>query len=141
MHGFDLRRGLRRLGARLARRVIAAAVVAATLATSLSTTVAAVPVERTRSIVDCAGSSVSLVMHPGQAGIAQWDISTEEVQNGPSYLITYVEGEVFVGGELVGTFATSIGKKLGLGEPLQCSFEVHKPGFDVYGYTEIVQLR
>ena len=123
------------------RSRVAAAATTAVLSLTLVTSVVAAPVERTRSIVDCAGSSVSLVMHPGESGIAQWDISTDEVQHGPSYLITYVEGDVFVGGELVGSFATSIGKKLGLGEPLECSFEVHKPGVDVYGYTEIVQLR
>jgi hypothetical protein len=62
------------------------------------------------------------------------------VQNAPSYLIKRVEGNVFAGGELVGTLDMSAGEKTGFGEPLTCAFEVHRNGFDVYGTLHLVQL-
>jgi hypothetical protein len=83
---------------------------------------------------------VTLIMHPGESGEAVWDISYDDVQNAPSYLIKGIQGEVFVSGQLVGTLGVSLGNKTGFGEPLTCAFEVHEGGFDVSGSLELVQL-
>ena len=125
---------------RTLRSPLAATIAALTAATIMAATVAAAPVERTRSTIDCAGHEVSLVMHPGWAAPVQWDISTDDVDNAPSFIAKYIEGDVYLDGQYARSFTTSIGEMVGFGEPLSCTFEVHKPGFDVYGYTEIVEL-
>ena len=122
------------------RTRVTATIAALTLATTIASTTLAVPVERTRSIISCLGASVTLVMHPGWAAIVLWDISSADVQNKPSYLIKKVSGEVFVDGQLVSTFTNSIGEKKGFGDPLICEWEVHHPGTDIYGTSELVQL-
>jgi hypothetical protein len=102
---------------------------------------AAAPVAKTIVTVQCDGTSATLIMHPGEGGTAMWDISTSDVQNAPSFLIKRLEAQVFSGGELVGTIDVSIGNKTGFGTPLSCTFEVHKPGVDVYGTSELVQTK
>jgi hypothetical protein len=99
----------------------------------------AAPVAKTIVTVACDGTSATLIMHPGDAGTAMWDISTSDVQNAPSFLIKRIQAQVFSGGELVGTVDVSLGNKTGFGTPLSCVFEVHKPGVDVYGTSELVQ--
>ena len=96
--------------------------------------------ERTRSTIQCAGASVTLVMHPGWAASVLWDISTEDVPNAPSYIMKKIEGSVYVDGVLTSTFSTSIGELIGFGEPLLCDWEVHEPGRDIYGTSELVEL-
>lgn len=122
------------------RSTVSAAVAALVLAAGLAGTVSAAPVERTRSTIECLGTSATLIMHPGDSAIVQWDISTEDVRNSPSFIIKSLTANVFVGGEPVGTFSASFGKKTGFGEPLQCTFEVHNGAVDVYGTSELVQL-
>src|SRR5262249_23528848 len=90
--------------------------------------------------VECDGASATLLMHPGEGGKAIWDISDESVQHAPSYLIKRVEGNIYAGGELVGTLDKSVGNKTGFGESLVCAFEVHQGGVDVYGTLHLVQL-
>ena len=107
---------------------------------TLASTASAAPVERNRSTIECLGASVTLVMHPGWAASVLWDISTEDVPNAPSYIMKKVEGSVYVDGVLTSTFSTSIGKLTGFGEPLLCAWEVHEPGRDIYGTSELVQL-
>jgi hypothetical protein len=125
---------------RTRRSRIAAIAAATTLLATLASTVSAAPVERTRSTIECLGSSVTLVMHPGWAASVLWDISTEDVPNSPSYIMKKVEGSVYVDGVLTSTFSTSIGEMTGFGAPLICAWEVHEPGRDVYGTSELVQL-
>ena len=127
---------MRTLRSRLSALIAATAILAIS-----ATTVSAVPVERTRSTVECLGSSVTLIMHPGDSGIVQWDISTEDVQNAPSLIIKSLTANVFVEGAFVGSFSASFGKKAGFGTPLSCVWEVHKPGLDVYGTSELVELQ
>ena len=122
------------------RSRLAATIAAGALSVLIAAPAAAAPVERTRSTIECAGAEVSLVMHPGWAAPVQWDISTEDVDSAPSFIAKYIEGDVYVDGQYARSFSTSIGEMVGFGEPLACTFEVHKPGFDVYGYVEIVQL-
>jgi hypothetical protein len=102
---------------------------------------AAEPVAKTIVTVACDGTSATLIMHPGEGGTAMWDISTSDVRNAPSFLIKRLQAEVFSGGELVGTIDVSVGNKTGFGAPLSCTFEVHKPGVDVYGTSELVQTK
>jgi hypothetical protein len=116
--------------------LLAALLLGAVLAVGASAT----PVAKTVATVECEGASATLLMHPGESGKAIWDISEESVQNPPSYLIERVEGNVFAGGELVGTLDKSVGEKTGFGEPLTCAFEVHRNGFDVYGTLTLVRL-
>jgi hypothetical protein len=80
-------------------------------------------------------------MHPGEGGTAMWDISTSDVQNAPSFLIKRLQAQVFSGGQLVGTIDVSVGNKTGFGTPLSCAFEVHKPGVDVYGTSELCRQK
>jgi hypothetical protein len=122
------------------RTRLVAIVAGATLVAIVAAPATAAPVERTRSYVDCDGASVSLVMHPGWAAAVQWDISDADVENAPSYIATYIEGDVYLDGVYARSFTSSLGAMVGLGEPLSCTFEVHKPGFDVYGYTEIALI-
>ena len=117
-----------------------ALLVALMLGAVLAVGAAATPVAKTVATVECQGASATLLMHPGEGGKAIWDISDESVQNAPSYLITRVEGNVYVSGELVGTLDKSVGNKTGFGEPLICAFEVHRNGFDVYGTLHLVRL-
>lgn len=117
-----------------------ALLVALMLGAVLAAGASAAPVAKTVATVECQGASATLLMHPGEGGKALWDISDESVQNAPSYLIKHIEGNFFVGGELVGTLDKSAGNKTGFGEPLTCAFEVHKDGFDVYGTLQLVQL-
>lgn len=124
---------------RTPRTRLAATIAAALLTTILVSNASAAPVERTRSSIECDGADVSLVMHPGWASPVHWDISGDE-QNAPSYIAQYIEGDVYINGEYARSFTTSIGEMVGFGEPLECTFEVHKPGFDAYGYTELVVL-
>ena len=71
----------------------------------------------------CDGSAVAIVfIHPGGAGTALWDITTEDVTNGPNRLIKEVSGEVFKDDVLIGTFLRSFGNKTGQGEPIRCEF-------------------
>jgi hypothetical protein len=126
---------------RTIRSRLTAAVAGVTLTAVVAASAMAAPVERTRSTIDCDGHNVTLVMHPGWAAPVQWDISIEEVANAPSFIARYIEGDVYINGEYARSFSSSLGLMAGLGEPLSCTFEVHKPGFDVYGYTEIVVLR
>jgi hypothetical protein len=123
------------------RSRLAATIAAGSFSLAIAATAAAAPVERTRSTIDCDGATVSLVMHPGWAAPVQWDISTDTEPNAPSFIAKYIEGDVYINGEYAQSFTTSIGEMVGFGEPLSCTFEVHKPGLDVYGYTEIVRLR
>jgi hypothetical protein len=69
-----------------------------------------------------------------------WDISTSDVQNAPSFLTKRLQAQVFSGGELVGTIDVRSGPRP-VSEPLSCTFEVHKPGADVYGTSELVQTK
>ena len=70
----------------------------------------------------CDGSAVAIVfIHPG-AGTALWDITTEDVTNGPNRLIKEVSGKVFKDDVLIGTFLRSFGNKTGQGEPIRCEF-------------------
>ena len=125
---------------RTRRSIPAAAVAALTLLSVLTSAVSAAPVERTRSTISCLGASVTLVFHPGWGGSVLWDISTEEEPNKPSYIMKRIDGETFVNGVSQGTFSVSLGQMTGFGEPLQCTWEVHKPGFDAYGTSELVEL-
>jgi len=102
---------------------------------------AAAPVAKTIVTVACGGTSATLIMHPGEGGTAMWDISTSYVHNAPSFLIKRLQGQVFSDGQLVGTIDVSLGNKSGFGTPLSCSFEVHEPGVDVYGTSELVQTK
>ena len=122
------------------RTRLTATIGAATLTAVLATNVAAAPIERTRSTVDCDGASVTFVMHPGNSAVVQWDVSTEEVPNAPSFIAKYIEADIYIDGAYAFSFASSKGQMVGLGEPLSCTFEVHKPGFDAYGYAELAQL-
>ena len=123
---------------RTLRTRLTAILAAAALTAIVGTSASAAPVERTRSTIECDGASVTLVMHPGWAAPVQWDISTEDVPNAPSYIALYIEGDVYLNGVYSHSFSSSLGGMVGLGERLQCEFEVHKPGFDAYGYTELV---
>lgn len=127
---------------RLANRVgwLTTATAAVLLLAVVVAPVSAAPVERTRSTINCAGHEVSLVMHPGWAAPVQWDISSEDVDGAPSFIAKYIEGDVYLDGVFARSFTTSLGEMVGFGEPLSCTFEVHRPGFDVYGYTELVVL-
>ena len=101
----------------------------------------AVPTERTRSIVSCEEDpGITLVMHPGGAAV-QWDLSVEEVANAPTFNAKYIAADIYLDGEYALSFTKSRGEKVGLGEPLNCTFEVHQPGFDAYGIVELVRLR
>jgi hypothetical protein len=112
--------------------------VALMLGALLAARASATPVAKTVATVECQGASATLLMHPGEGGKAIWDISDESVQDAPSYLIKRIEGNVFAGGELVGTLDKSLGSKTGFGQPLTCAFEVHRDGFDVYGTLQLV---
>ena len=125
---------------RTLRVSVGALVVALMLGAVLAVGASATPVAKTVATVECQGASATLLMHPGEGGKALWDISLESVQNAPSYLIKHIEGNFFVGGELVGTLDKSVGEKTGFGEPLTCAFEVHRNGFDVYGTVQLVRL-
>jgi hypothetical protein len=125
---------------RTLRLPVGALLVALMLGAVLAVGAAATPVAKTVATVECQGASATLLMHPGEGGKAIWDISDESVQNAPSYLLTRVEGNVYVSGELVGTLDKSVGNKTGFGEPLICAFEVHRNGFDVYGTLHLVRL-
>ena len=126
---------------RTLRLPVGALLVTLMLSAVLAVGASATPVAKAVATVACEGASATLLMHPGGGGKAIWDISLESVQNAPSYLIKRVEGTFFVGGVVVGTLDGSVGQKTGLGEPLTCAFEVHKPGIDVYGTLTLVQLR
>jgi len=77
----------------------------------------AVPVNQ-----ECEGTTgVIVFIHPG-AGTALWDITTEDVTNGPNHLIKEVFGEVFKDGVSIGTFHRSFGNKTGQGDPIRCTF-------------------
>lgn len=125
---------------RTLRLPIGALLVTLMLGAVLAIGASAAPVAKKVATVECQGASATLLMHPGESGKAIWDISDESVQNAPSYLIKRVEGNIFAGGELVGTLDKSVGNKTGLGEPITCAFEVHQGGFDVYGTLTLVQL-
>ena len=114
--------------------------IALMLGAVLAAGASATPVARTVATVECQGTSATLLMHPGEGGKAIWDVSAESVQDAPGYLIKRIEGDVFAGGELVGTLDESLGNKTGFGEPLTCAFEVHRDGFDVYGTLRLVRL-
>jgi hypothetical protein len=116
--------------------LLVALMICAVLAAGASAT----PVAKTVATVECQGASATLLMHPGEGGKAVWDISNESVQDAPSYLIERIEGNVFAGGELVGTLDKAVGNKTGFGEPLTCAFEVHRDGFDIYGRLQLVRL-
>lgn len=120
------------------RSRLAGTIAGITLSVIVAAGATAAPVERTRSTIECDGLEVTLVMHPGWAAPVQWDISTEDVPNAPSYIAQYIEGDVYLDGQYARSFTTSIGEMVGFGETVSCTFEVHKPGFDVYGYTELV---
>ncbi len=123
------------------RSRVVALVAALTLVAVAAGVAAAAPVAKTIVTVACDGTSATLIMHPGESGTAMWDISTSDVQNAPSFLIKGIHAEVFSGGQLVDTFDVSLGNKTGFGTPLSCNFEVHKPGVDVYGTSELVQTK
>ncbi len=125
---------------RTIRLPVGALLVALMLGAVLAVGASATPVAKTVATVECQGASATLLMHPGEGGKAIWDISDMSVQDAPSYLIKRVEGNVFAGGELVGTLDKSVGQKTGFDEPLTCAFEVHKGGFDVYGTLTLVRL-
>ena len=125
---------------RTLRLPVGALLVALMLSAVLAIGASAAPVAKTVATVECQGASATLLMHPGGGGKAIWDISTESVQNSPSYLIMRVEANFYVSGELVGTSDKSVGQKTGFGEPLTCAFEVHKPGIDAYGTLTLVRL-
>ena len=125
---------------RTRRSRLTAMAAAMTLLATVASTASAAPVERTRSTISCLGASVTLVMHPGWAASVLWDISTENVPNAPSYIMKKIEGSVYVDGVLTSTFSTSIGEMTGFGEPLSCEWEVHEPGRDIYGTSELVEL-
>ena len=112
-----------------------------TLVAVVAGVAAAAPVAKTIVIVACDGTSATLIMHPGEGSAALWDISTSDVQNAPSLLIKHIQAQVFSGGELVGTEDFSLGNKTGFGTPLSCTFEVHEPGVDIYGTSELVQTK
>ena len=120
---------------------VAALVAAFTLVAVVAGVAAAAPVAKTIVTVACDGTSATLIMHPGEGGTAMWDISTSNVQNAPSFLIKRIQAQVFSGGQLVGAVDVSLGNKTGFGTPLSCNFEVHKPGVDVYGTSELVQTK
>jgi len=125
---------------RTTRSRLVALLTAATLVVAIAAPAAAAPVERTRSTVNCDGSDVTLVMHPGAAAPVQWDISVEDVENAPSFIAKYIEADIYLDGQYAFSYTSSLGQMVGLGEPLSCTFEVHKPGFDAYGSTELVLL-
>jgi hypothetical protein len=125
---------------RTLRLPVAVLVAALLLGAVVAVDASGTPVARTVATVECQGASATLLMHPGEGGKAIWDISDETVQNPPSYLIKRIEGNVYAGGELVGTLDKSLGSKTGFGDPLTCSFEVHRDGFDVYGTLQLVRL-
>ena len=73
----------------------------------------------------CDGStSATLFLHPG-LGKALWDITTDDVANGPDALIKTIDHEVYLDGEYVGTFHYSFGNKVGQGEPVVCTYHEH----------------
>lgn len=136
-----IRQFLKEVIVRSVRSRVVALFAALTLVTVLASVAAAAPVAKTIVTVACDGTSATLIMHPGEGGTAMWDISTSDVQNAPSFLIKRLQAQVFSGGQLVGTIDVSIGNKTGFGTPLSCNFEVHKPGVDVYGTSELVQTK
>jgi hypothetical protein len=106
----------------------------------LASTASATGKAKRIATVDCLGASVTLIMHPGEGGTTIWDISAEDVSNGPNYLLKRVSGVESSGGQPVGTIDTSFGNKNGFGEPITCDFQVHGEGFDVIGTLELVQF-
>jgi hypothetical protein len=120
---------------------VAAVFAALTLAAVAAGVATAAPVAKTIVTVACDGTSATLIMHPGEANAALWDISTADVHNAPSYLIESIQAQVFSGGELVATENFSLGNKTGFGTPLSCTFEVHEPGVDIYGSSELVETK
>ena len=75
-----------------------------------------------RVLQDCDGStSASLFLHPG-LGKALWDITTDDVANEPGALIKAIDHDVYLDGEYLGTFHYSFGNKVGLGEPVLCTY-------------------
>ena len=126
---------------RSVRSRLVALVAAFTLVAVVAGVAAAAPVAKTIVTVACDGTSATLIMHPGEGSAALWDISTSDVQNAPSLLIKHIQAQVFSGGELVGTEDFSLGTKTGFGTPLSCTFEVHEPGVDIYGTSELVQTK
>ena len=123
------------------RSYVVALCAALTLVAVVAGVATAAPVAKTIVTVACDGSSATLIMHPGEGGAAMWDISASDVRNAPSFLIKRIQAQVFSGGELVGTVDVSLGNKTGFGAPLSCTFEVHEPGVDVYGTSELVQTK
>lgn len=125
---------------RTLRLPVGALLVALALSAVLAVGASATPVAKTT--VECDDGSATLVlMHPGVGGKAIWDISVESL-DAPSYLIKSVEGTVFdPDGVQVGTLSKSVGEKIGLGEPLECEFEVHwDDGFSVHATLQLVRL-
>jgi hypothetical protein len=66
-------------------------------------------------------TSVTLTLHPG-IGKALWDVTSVDVTNSPSFLIKGIDQEVFVNGESIGMFAYRFGNKIGLGDPITCTY-------------------
>ena len=74
--------------------------------------------------LDCAGSTTTLVFHPG-LGKAVWDISLGEADRGPDLLIVEITQHAVIGGEVLGDFVFRFGKHTGKGAPMACDYEEH----------------
>jgi hypothetical protein len=123
---------------RARRQPVGALLVALLLAAVLAVGASATPVAKTVAAVECQGVSATLLMHPGGGGTAIWDISLENVQNAPSYLIKRVEGR-FYAGRAGGDARQVAGTEDRLRRALICAFEVHRPGIDAYGTLTLVR--
>jgi hypothetical protein len=102
------------------------------------------PANATLVPVECEGSSLTMVLVPNGPSKALWDASTENLSNGPNYLIKLLTQEVFVDGQSIGVATFSFGHRTGQGEPITCSYEEHfvdpRTGaqVDVYGTSYLV---
>ena len=86
-----------------------------------------------------AGALVDLGDAPGWAALVLRD-SHRGRADAPSYIMKKVEGSVCVDGVPDIDLQDLIGEMIGFGEPLLCDWEVHEPGRDIYGTSELVEL-
>jgi len=70
----------------------------------------------------CEGTTEVIVfLHPG-AGIALWDITTEDVTTGPNHLIKEVFLDFYRNDVYTNSGHRSFGERVGQGDPMRCTF-------------------